>query len=56
MAGATPVLILTGPAEAAAGYAAAGYFEPQAIDLGEEGPGEVADLLARRLEEGRLAI
>jgi hypothetical protein len=35
-------------------FAHAGEFEPHVLDLGDESPGEVADLLARRLEGGRL--
>jgi predicted kinase len=37
------------------GFAECGEFEANAIDLGDEGPDEVADLLFRHLEEGRLA-
>lgn len=38
------------------GFAECGEFEANALDLGEETPDEVADLLARRLEEGFLAV
>jgi hypothetical protein len=37
------------------GFAECGEFEPNAIDLGDESPDEVANLLARRLEGGLLA-
>jgi predicted kinase len=37
------------------GFAKCGEFEANAIDLGDESPDEVADLLARRLEGGLLA-
>ncbi len=36
-------------------FAECGEFEENAIDLGDESPDEVADLLARRLEGGSLA-
>jgi hypothetical protein len=36
-------------------FADAGDLEPHVLDLGEESPDEVADLLARRLEGGRFA-
>jgi len=37
------------------GFAKCGEFEPHAIDLGDEGPDEVADMLVRRIEDGQLA-
>jgi hypothetical protein len=37
------------------GFAECGEYEANAIDLGDESPDEVADLLARRLERGFLA-
>jgi gluconate kinase len=37
------------------GFAECGEFEANAIDLSDESPDEVADLLARRLEGGLLA-
>ncbi len=36
-------------------FADAGEFEPHVLDLGDESPDEVADLLVRRLEGGQLA-
>lgn len=38
------------------GFAECGEFETNAIDLGDESPDEVADLLARRLEGGLLVV
>jgi predicted kinase len=37
------------------GFTECGDFEANAIDLGDETPDDVADMLARRLEDGQLA-